>query len=289
MTEILTLEGRPEAASQDLRERAIATLEHGGVLFLPDLAFSVKDGERPFLDRRVVDEPRKHTGRARVIMEPGSHKLRCTAVRDGAHKRTLQALLERYADWSRDVVTRLIPDYATGLDFGRTSLRPCPRTHRQKLYISAYLATPTQGRRILRVFSNVAPDGSPRGWHFGDIGFGEVARRMAPYLHRERRWQTWPLERAGIIKSRRTPYDDMMRQLRRLTKHNEALQRDLTATPFDFPAGSTWIVCTDGLLHGQLSGNCAFEQTLLVPVTSMSEPERSPLRILEGLLGRTMA
>jgi hypothetical protein len=38
-----------------------------------------------------------------------------------------------------------------------------------------------------------------------------------------------------------------------------------------------------------MSGQFAFEQTFYLPVNAMKDPERSPLRVLERLTGRTLA
>jgi hypothetical protein len=37
-----------------------------------------------------------------------------------------------------------------------------------------------------------------------------------------------------------------------------------------------------------MSGQFAFEQTFYLPVHVMKDPERSPLRVLERLVGRTL-
>jgi hypothetical protein len=288
MAEILTVECSPEAASSEIQARAIETLEGGGVIFYPNLPFPMSERERAFLDPAVVKQPRSHTGRARILYERDTGRMRHAALRDEGSRHALRAMVARYAEWARDVVSRTLPRYAPHLDFGRTSFRPCQRTSIQGLYISAYLVAPTQGRRMLRVFTNVDPDGKPRGWHFGEESFEEAVTRLLPQIKRGNRSKAWLLQGLGIIKGRRTAYDDVMRQLRHLTKHDRAYQRTATDKVFEFPSGSTWIVCTDGLLHGQLSGRFAFEQTLLVPVTAMAHPERSPLRILERLLGRPL-
>jgi hypothetical protein len=43
------------------------------------------------------------------------------------------------------------------------------------------------------------------------------------------------------------------------------------------------------VLHAALAGHCALEQTFHLPVPAMQHPERSPLRVLEQLVGRTLA
>ena len=56
-----------------------------------------------------------------------------------------------------------------------------------------------------------------------------------------------------------------------------------------FPPGTTWLCFTDLVLHAALAGHCALEQTFHLPVAAMAHPERSPLRVLEGLAGRALA
>lgn len=289
MPKVLTVECTPAETSSGLRAQATETLESGGIVFFPSLPFVMSEPERIFLDPAVVRQPRRHTGRARIIYEPHSQKIRCSALEDAAAQRRMEGMVRRYADWARTVVTQVMPHYAGALEFGRTSYRPCIRTEPQGLYISSYLAAPTLGRRMLRVFTNVNPHGETREWHFGEEPFESVVTRLLPRIKRRKAGLGWLLKYLGITPVRRAPYDDVMRQLRHLTKHNSELQRTVKREIFEFPSGSTWIVCTDGLLHGALTGQFAFEQTLLVPVTAMAEPERSPLRILERLLGRSLA
>lgn len=288
MVKILTIECAPGEASPELSAQAAETLEGGGVVFFPNLPFVMSGPEQAFLDPAVVRQPRRHTGRARIIFDPYTQRFRCSALEDPAEQRRMEAMVRRYADWSRELVSRILPRYAQALEPGRTSYRPCVRTHPQGLYVSAYLAAPTLGRRMLRVFSNVNPRGEPRAWHFGDEPFEALVTRLRPKIKPVSRGRAWLFRAFGITPIRRAPYDDVMRQLRYLTKHNRELQRTATRSVFEFPSGSTWLVCTDGVLHGALTGQFAFEQSLLVPVAAMAEPERSPLRILERLLERSL-
>lgn len=58
---------------------------------------------------------------------------------------------------------------------------------------------------------------------------------------------------------------------------------------FEFPAGSTWMVFTDLVSHAAMSGQYALEQTYHLPINAMLDPSRAPLRILERLMGRSLA
>src|SRR4029077_19355417 len=118
------------------------------------------------------------------------------------------------------LLRKLLPVYEPGLRRGRTSLRPVDVSGRgtswrkddTRLHVDSFPATPTQGRRILRMFSNVNPDGRPRRWRVGEP-FATVAQRFWPRLYA-------PLPGSGLMlrllratKSRRTRYDHFMLQL----------------------------------------------------------------------------
>ena len=52
--------------------------------------------------------------------------------------------------------------------------------------------------------------------------------------------------------------------------------------------GGSWLVYTDQVSHAAMSGRLAFEQTFYLPVAGMREPAKSPLRVLERLMGRKL-
>jgi 3-deoxy-D-manno-oct-2-ulosonic acid (Kdo) hydroxylase len=91
-----------------------------------------------------------------------------------------------------------------------------------------------------------------------------------------------------VTKTPRTAYDALMLQLHDRMKEDAAFQRESPQTAVDFPAGSTWLAFTDQVSHAAMSGQYQLEQTFLLPVDAMQQPERSPLRILEQLKGRAL-
>jgi hypothetical protein len=126
-------------------------------------------------------------------------------------------------------------------------------------------------------------------WQFGEEAFEPFARRLMPGMRREIPGSGWILEKLGVTKARRTPYDHLMRQMRNITKVDTDYQKNTGRKVIEFPTGSTWMLFTDNVLHGALKGQYAFEQTFWLDVTTMREPERSPLRILERLHKRKLA
>jgi hypothetical protein len=177
----------------------------------------------------------------------------------------------------------------------RTSFRPAeiagrPATWRHddtRLHSDSFPATPVQGRRILRVFTNVNPEGRSRTWRIGEP-FERVAHRFGAQLRMPLPLSATLLRFARITKSRRSPYDALMLQLHDRMKADLAYQASAAQMSIDFPAGATWIVFTDQVSHAAMAGQYQLEQTFLLPVDAMRQPGRSPLRILEGIKQRAL-
>jgi hypothetical protein len=79
-----------------------------------------------------------------------------------------------------------------------------------------------------------------------------------------------------------------MLQLHDKAKLDDQWQSSAPKSRLSFPAGSTWVVYTDSVLHAAIGGQHAFEQTYLMPVAGMADERRSPLRILERLTGQAL-
>ena len=141
---------------------------------------------------------------------------------------------------------------------------------------------------MLRVFCNINPLQRPRIWRIGET-FEPFARRFVPTakVRPVSRFDAF-LGRLGITKGNRTPYDRLMRDIRGQAKHDPAYQSQCPQKVVHFPAGAAWIAITDLVLHGAVSGQHSLDQTFFLPQQAMRHPERSSLRILERLTGRTL-
>jgi hypothetical protein len=103
------------------------------------------------------------------------------------------------------------------LEQARTSFRPnevagrnySPRHDDRRLHVDAFPSRPMAGKRILRLFSNVSPDGVVRAWRVGER-FEPFARRFLPRAGRPLPGSAWLLEQLGITKGRRSAYDHLM-------------------------------------------------------------------------------
>jgi hypothetical protein len=282
------LERWDSASPAALQQSAVAGLEGGGVLFFPALAFPIAEAEAGLLTAATVAESKN------VSWDGSSGVLKGSGV-DELMTGVLRGMMQRYAKLSHALLLGLLPDYAPRLAPSRTSFRAIEAAGRStswrkddtRLHVDSFPSTPVQGRRILRVFSNVNPAGRPRCWRLGEA-FEDVARRFLPHLSAPL-WGSAPvLEWCSITKSRRTPYDHYMLQLHDRMKADADYQSGPEHTGFEFPAQSTWAVFTDQVPHAALSGQFLLEQTFYLPVDAMREPGQAPLRVLERLMGRAL-
>ena len=288
MAEILRLPDDADAVRHGARTADV--LEGGGLVLLETLAFPLSPEEQAFADP-VVLAPRSKN----VSLDPRTGELGGTVL-EGAARARLAAATARYAAFSDALVARLLPAYVPALERRRTSFRPgavderalSPRRDDKRLHLDAFPSSPVGGKRILRVFSNVDPLGRPRLWRLGDETLEQHARarlRRYPRLGVRAR----AMQALRLTRGRRTDYDQAMLRLHDGAKLDDRWQSGAAYTEARLPAGSTWIVYTDGVLHAAMRGQHAFEQTYLMPVDAMVHPERSPLRTLERLAGRALA
>ena len=150
----------------DTRRAAIDALESGKVVVLRHLPFTLDESERRFLSPEWLDGSRKN-----ISLEGGSVR---GATGDADALAGLASMIGRFADQSSALIRGLFPAYQPHLRVARTSFRPGsveqPKSWRKddtRLHVDAFPSRPNYGERILRVFSNVNPDGQARVWRVG--------------------------------------------------------------------------------------------------------------------------
>jgi hypothetical protein len=263
-------------------------LESDALLLLPGQPFAVGREEADLVSPRWSD------GRAKNIsLSPGGEVR--GALADATVEARLAKLMARYHAWAQSVILETAPRYGSKLERGRTSLRPrdvaegatSKRKDDRRLHVDAFASQPTGGKRILRVFTNVNPQGEARLWRVGEA-FEAHARRWARGLRRPWPGEAWLLRRLGVTRATRSPYDALMLGLHDAAKLDDAYQRDAPARDLVLPAGASWIAYTDSLVHAAIRGRFMLEQTFYLPVEAMAAPETSPARVLERLTGRTL-
>jgi len=262
---------------------AVPELEGGNVLFFPDLGFEVETQEALLFTPSLLGTAKN------ASYDPASGRLGGTTA-TGRDAETLRGFMHRFSESAASLVGRLFPAYGDRLSRRRASFRPAEIAGRQttwrkddtRLHVDSFPATPSGGGRILRVFSNVNPEGRARAWRVGD-DFEAVARRFAPRLRVPLPGVGHLLALMRVTKTPRSAYDALMLQLHDCMKADDGFQQASPQSRVDLPAGSTWLAFTDQVSHAATSGQYQLEQTFLLPVNAMNEPERSPLRILERI------
>jgi hypothetical protein len=287
--EEIDIEEWPGPFPPDLRRRATSALESGKVLVFPRLGLGLDAEEIGLTRLALADGNRKN-----ITFDPVSGACSGSNLAD-PERRLVERLLRRFSDRSVELVAGLMQGYARGLTRARTTYRPIeikgreysPRKDDRRLHVDAFPSRPTRGRRILRVFTNINPNGESRVWQVGET-FQEFAQRYVAQLRAPNRLETWLLAALGITKGRRSGYDQIMLQLHDKAKLDADYQAKAPHYDLAFPPGTTWICYTDQVLHAALAGRFALEQTFHVSPDVMLEPARSPLQVLERMTGRAL-
>lgn len=266
----------------------IAALEAGKVLYFPRLRFELLAGEERLLDPALLAEG------SRNISLDAAGRLK-GAAGDAATQQATAAMVARFRSQARQLVDGLLPAYGPTLRMAPTSFRPAQvetrtqswRADDKRLHVDAFPSRPNYGERILRVFTNLNPHGTPRVWRVGEP-FEAVAARFLPRLKPYVRWQAKALRALRVTKSLRSEYDHLMLQLHDAMKSDLDYQQNAPQQTVPFPPGSVWVCFSDQTSHAVMSGQFMAEQTLHLPVASQYNPAASPLAILSRLTGRTL-
>ena len=179
---------RVSSFSSEMNEEAVDAIERGRILYFPNLAFELLPTENEFLSPSFAEPKAKN-----ISLNHKTRVLRCAQCSVEKHHR-LKTMLQRFSEHATQLVQTLLTPYAGALQLGRTSFRPVEiagrassyRKDDTRLHIDAFPATPNQGHRILRVFTNINPEGQPRHWRVGEP-FLEVVTRFLPFVSKQ-----WP-------------------------------------------------------------------------------------------------
>lgn len=274
-----------ESHSEETKTLATHALEHGKVLFFPELSFPVYPEEMRYLSESFSDPKSKN-----ISFDPKSGLIKGVNASE-ADRDKIKVMVARYSDHAIALVKELFPHYRSALEIGRTSFRPVEifgrttsfRKDDTRLHVDAFPSTPNQGRRILRVFANINPQPVARVWRVGEP-FEVVAKRFMPKIKKPLPGSSFILKTLGITKTKRTSYDAMMLQMHDLMKADLNYQKNADQSEIRFPTQCSWMVFTDLVSHAAMSGQHALEQTFYLPVEAMHDIHCSPLKILERLV-----
>lgn len=261
-----------------IKQQAIASLELGKIVYLPNHSFKPQMDEQSFLSESILHKKHKNISYDPIRQHIGGLSSPRLAPQ-------LQPFLQRFFDYANHVINTLFPEYQAHIRLGRTSYRPAEikgratskRKDDTRVHVDSFSATPVNGLRILRVFCNINPYDEPRVWHIGEP-FTNVLKTFSKNIPKFNATQARLLKWIKATKTLRTPYDHYMLHLHDTMKLDDHYQQQLAKQRFDFPAHSTWIVFTDKVSHAALSGQFLLEQTFYLPVEAMINPSLSPLR-----------
>lgn len=273
------------------RHESIEALENGKVIYLPYFSFRLESSEQSLLTPDLVPEKKSKN----ISYNPNNKQLKALEETN-PHLPTLKNFLHRYSTFSQSIITQLFPHYESSLIMARTSFRPIEIAGRMapsyrkddtRLHVDAFPSSPNQGRRLLRVFSNINPDGKPRVWRLGD-SFDNVVEHFKSRLKFTPAFYRYALKHLKITKGLRTDYDALMLNLHDAMKADLDYQRMVKQQTVELAAGGSWIVYTDRVSHAATAGQFCCEQTFMLPVEGMNDPTKSPLKVLERVLGRKL-
>ncbi len=286
----------PVAADPAARGRWLCSqLESGNILFFPRTPFPFPPEDREFLLGQ------RQTGAAfhkNIAYRPAEDRVTGLDTSSGAEAERLRAILRGYSQNAVRFVEALLPPYAGKWKLDFASYRPFEergrparlRARNDLPHVDAFPTRPTNGDRILRLFTNINPAKS-RVWVTSET-FAAIAPRFAKQLGLPRpatnsaaravrslaRAVHWP-------GANRSPYDAFMHRCHNAMKEDAAFQANCPKQRWEFPPDSTWMVFTDMVSHAVLEGQYALEQTFRVSRAAMVAPGKSPVAILERLAG----
>ena len=273
-----------------------AELEAGNILYFPRTPFDFPEDDVRFLLTRKQTDTAFHKN---IAYRPAVDRL--TGIEDstGPDVERLRSIVSGYSQHSAKFLDQLLTPYTGKWKLDYASYRPLEergrparlRARNDLPHVDAFPTRPTNGDRILRLFTNLNPIQN-RVWITSQT-FDVLAPRFAKAIGLPGRQSNNPL--AQVYRSlaqamqlpgaNRSPYDEFMHNCHNAMKENAEFQENCPKQRWEFPPQSTWIVFTDFVSHAVLEGQYALEQTFIISRDAMVRPEVSPLKILEGLTG----
>jgi hypothetical protein len=294
-------DGRP--ASEEQARAWCAQLEAGDILYFPQTPIAIPQDDLAFLLGQQQTDSSLHKN---IAYKPNIDKLSGvdTKTADAAAVARLQGIMRNYSQAVVKFLTGFLSPYRANWALDYASFRPQEeqgrdlslRKRNDLLHTDAFPTRPTHGARILRFFNNIHPTRT-RDWVVGDP-FAKMVHKfapkeIAPEPDSAASKAAKSLGRAvglgaAIPSLKRSPYDDFMMRFHNFLKENPRFQSESPKYPWNFPAGSSWMVYTDTVPHAVLAGQYALEQTFLVAPEALVAPDISPLKVLESIAGTTL-
>jgi hypothetical protein len=296
LTHFFSKQGSPKQYCQELEE--------GNILFFPTRPFEFPKEELEFL---LAQKQTAAANRKNIAYKPQSDKITNFVHSSVEQGKQLLEIMRNYSKRSVRFLSQLLSPYAEKWRLDYASFRPFQEKGRQLrtrarndlLHVDSFPTRPMHGSRILRFFTNINPHES-RYWTttepFAQLAskFGGTAGMPFPsgisdsLAAKMIRMSKKLAHQLGLPVILRSPYDVFMLHLHNFLKENEEFQKTCPKDNWEFPPGSCWAVYTDQVSHAATAGQYALEQTLIVPLSALIDPEKAPVSILEKLTGGRM-
>ena len=293
--------GWGDAAQSAARSRwCCEQLETGQILYFDGIPYDFPQTDRDFLLQQRQSGSRIHKN---ISYRPKQDVLRGSVADSQEDIERLHGIMRHFSEELTGLLSRVLNPYAAHWSLDYASYRPEEEQNRDLslhkrndlLHVDAFPSRPTRGGRILRCFTNINPTRS-RNWLTTDR-FPALAEKFARLAGLEKIARSGDstgsvlnlLKRAvGIKAVDRSAYDKFMLRFHDYLKENSDFQKNCDKINIAFPPMATWMCYTDSVPHAVLSGQYALEQTFIIPVRALVTPEKSPLRVLEKLAGRSL-
>ncbi|MDB6065682.1 MAG: hypothetical protein JWR26_1890 [Pedosphaera sp.] len=276
-------------------------LEDGKILFFQGIPYDFPQTDRDFLLQQRQGDSRIHKN---ISYRPKQDKLRGSASDKPEDVERLHKIMRHFSEEVVGLLTRVLAPYSAQWSLDFASFRPEEENGRNLslhkrndlLHVDAFPTRPTRGNRILRCFTNINPTQS-RNWLTTDR-FPALAQKFAKEAGLDAiassgdsngSWLNALKRAVGLKVVERSAYDKFMLRFHDYLKENADFQENTKKIHIAFPPMATWMCYTDSVPHAVLSGQYALEQTFIIPVRALVSPEKSPIRVLEKMAGRSLA
>jgi hypothetical protein len=299
---LLRLEQFDQSAEMTASERGpriCSELEIGNLLLLEHTPFVIPQEDHDLLLGRKKVSSAFHKN---ISYRPAEDRVTGLEASERNEAQQLGRILRNYSQQTIQFMNTVLTPYANQWKLDYASFRPIEekgrpaRVHARNdlLHFDSFPTRPTNGGRILRVFTNINPTKN-RVWltsqtfeAFGPryakaVGLQSVKEKN--FLARGFRSVASALHLAA---AKRPPYDEFMHRCHNAMKEDANFQETTPKHRWEFPPNSSWLAFTDCVSHAVLEGQYALEQTFVIPQNALVERARSPLSILESVAGYSL-
>lgn|SRR5487761_7658 len=274
-------------------------LEEGEILLFssPPFALAAHDRELLLSVRQTNSAHHKN-----ISYKPGRDRV--SGFSRDAAEQDLRRVMRSYSQSVVNFLSHFLIPYARRWRVDFASFRPLEeegrdlpvRMRNDLLHVDSFPTRPSNGDRILRVFTNLHPSRA-RVWLTGEpfpvladrygktAGVTALAGKFRSPWRPVRRSFLRFARRLGLPFVDRPLYDEFMLGFHHYLKTNSEFQRESSKSRWEFPPSSTWLVFTDEVPHAVLSGQFALEQTFIVRREALLLPEKAPYIVLQKMAG----